>query len=169
MFHHPQRPGCHDNQQDLVHGRLRSESYCPVAHEIPPVHPLQNSRGHIFCFARSFLTTSYWPYHGCLRLFALSPDCWKQPVSNSSRINGRVKKGQNRLLLSGIEFTEYFLDKVNYMTLRQSNECGSEVGQTESKSSHCKNNIPGAGRIGRYALILILVIFAYAVQWFWIK
>jgi hypothetical protein len=51
----------------------------------------------------------------------------------------------------------------------QCNEYGAEVCQTESKSSHCENNIPGAGRIGRYALILILVIFAYAVQWFWIK
>ena len=55
------------------------------------------------------------------------------------------------------------------MQLRQTNECGAEVSRTESKSPSCANDIPDTSKIGRYLLILIFVIFAYAVQWFWIK
>ena len=55
------------------------------------------------------------------------------------------------------------------MLSKQSDEYGAEVDQTEVKSPHCENYIPGASRIGRYTLILIFVICAYAVQWFWIK
>ncbi len=55
------------------------------------------------------------------------------------------------------------------MQLRQSNECGVEAIQTESKALCCENNNLVSGKFGRYALILILAIFAYAVQWLWIK
>ncbi len=55
------------------------------------------------------------------------------------------------------------------MPLRQSNECAVEVGHKEGKATSRGNNNLVSGKIGRYALILILVIFAYVVQWFWIK
>jgi len=55
------------------------------------------------------------------------------------------------------------------MLLRQSAECGAEACQTEGKSSNCENNNLVSRNIGRYTLILILAIFAYAVQWFWTK
>jgi|ADurb_Val_01_Slu_FD_contig_21_2046984_length_976_multi_3_in_0_out_0_1 hypothetical protein len=55
------------------------------------------------------------------------------------------------------------------MQLRQSDECGAEVIQTDSESSDCGNNNLVSNEIGRYVLILIFAIFAYVVQWFWIK
>ena len=55
------------------------------------------------------------------------------------------------------------------MQLRQSDECRAEAIQTESKSPSCENNNLVSNKIGRYVLILIYVIFAYAVQWFWTK
>jgi len=55
------------------------------------------------------------------------------------------------------------------MPLRQSNECGAEVGHTEGKAPNCGNNDSVTSKIGRYTLMLIFVIFAYAVQWFCTK
>jgi len=70
---------------------------------------------------------------------------------------------------SEIEFTELIFGEGNNMPLRQSNECAVEVGHKEGKATSRGNNNLVSGKIGRYALILILVIFAYVVQWFWIK
>ncbi len=55
------------------------------------------------------------------------------------------------------------------MPSNQSNECGAEVSQTGIKSYNCENNNLVSSKIGRYTLMLIFVIFAYAVQWFWTK
>lgn len=53
------------------------------------------------------------------------------------------------------------------MSQRQSNTCGLEASPTEKKCCNREKGILDIRRIGRYSLILIIVMFVYVLQWLW--